>query len=99
MATKPQKIEPLEALARDYVGDGKSPNLFFVTDQGTVVLISRDGETAYEAWRVLANRAPRLECALEDRKTGVLASVEPTEDGGVHLSRYDDYHRFIGGKS
>jgi hypothetical protein len=41
-AVKPRKVPELEALARDRVGDGGSPALFFVTDAGVVVTVTRD---------------------------------------------------------
>lgn len=89
---KPQKIDVLETMARDMVGDGKSPNLFFVTDQGVVTLVARNGDDAYTAWSRLATRSPRVECALEDRQTGVLASIEPeTDEPNARLVRLDDY--------
>ncbi len=80
----------LDALARDYIGDGKRPNHYFVTDHGHVVTISDDLDVAYEHWRKLAYRSPHVECALEDRLVGVLASVEPIEAGSDILVIYDD---------
>lgn len=75
------RIEALETLARDMVGDGGSPNVFFVTDGPNVVMVTTDEEKARAAWRELADRFPMRECALEDRQTGVLASLEPQEEG------------------
>jgi hypothetical protein len=90
---KPQKIEQLQTLARDMVGDDGKPDLFFVTDQGIVVTISRDFDTAHKHWEELARRSPRVECALENRRTGVLASVEPDSDEpGARLEVRDDTH-------
>lgn len=77
---KPQQIAELETMARTMVGDSKSPNLYFVTDQGVVTLVTRDIKIGHKAWSDLARRSPRIECALEDRKTGVLASVSPESD-------------------
>jgi hypothetical protein len=79
-ASTPLKIEMLQELARTVVGDNCDPNLFFVTDDSAVVMVTHDREAAYAHWRVLASRFPRRECALEDRKTGVLACVEPESD-------------------
>jgi hypothetical protein len=88
---KPAKIERLEQVARDMVGDGGKPNLFFVTDQGIVVAITRDFDSAFLQWKDLADRRPRAECAIEDRKTGVLAAVEPENDEpGAKLIMYND---------
>ena len=75
------KLEALETLARERVGDGQSPDLFFVTDQGTVVTVTRDYQIASTAWTRLAMAGRwQTECALENRTFGVLASVEPAED-------------------
>lgn len=79
----------LDALASDMVGDGGSPNVFFVTDGGHVVTVTTDRSAAWAQWRRLADRLPLRECALEDRQTGVLASVEPAEDGSDVLVRDD----------
>jgi len=87
---KPKKINELEALASNLIGDGQSPNLYFVTDRGVVVTVTRSFEVAREEWKQLSRRSPRLECALEDRKVGVLASVEPESDEeGAPLRVFD----------
>jgi hypothetical protein len=84
------RIEALEALAREFVGgDSREFNLFFVTDNGVVVTVSQDFRSAYEQWKRLSARYPMQECALED-KTGVLASVEPEEEGSTVLVILDD---------
>lgn len=80
MKTTPAKTPALQSLASDMVGDGKSPNLYFVTDGGVTVTVTRNRELALREWRELAKRFPRVECALEDRKTGVLCSVAPESD-------------------
>ena len=75
------KLEALETLARETVGDGQTPDLFFVTDQGTVVTVTRDFDVASTAWVRLAQAGRwQTECALENRTFGVIASVEPEED-------------------
>lgn len=81
------RIEALEALASEMVGDGQEPNWFFVTLQGDVVGVTQDFESAYSQWDRLSRQSPRVECALEDRLTGVLASVEPIDDGSTTLVR------------
>jgi hypothetical protein len=54
----------LNDLARDYVGDGKSPNLYFVTsDRGTT-----DKEIAIEYAQIVSRTDN--ECLVEDRKHG-----------------------------
>lgn len=82
------KVKELEQLARDMVGDGKRPNLFFVSTLADgIVLISRSFETAYEFWRGL----PRdTETALEDRQYGVICDTSPEEDGGNRLRTWND---------
>jgi hypothetical protein len=79
------KIPELEKLARDMIGDGKSPNLYFVTLKGAVVSVDTDVNRALAAWRALAYAEPLRECALEDRLYGVLASVTPRSDEDPRL--------------
>lgn len=76
------------------VGDGQSPNVFFVTDQGVVVTITRSFETAHKEWKVLSERSPLVESALEDRKQGTICDVSPEDDGGK-LIRRDDSGWFL----
>lgn len=76
----PHKIAALEELARHTIGDGGREHLYFVTDRGIVVTVTRDRDIALQHWRTLAARRPLQECALEDRAYGVLASVEPEGD-------------------
>lgn len=84
------KHKALNALATEMVGDGKSGNLFFVTDQGNVVTVSGDFKVAYGHWKQLAARRPLIESALEDRHHGVIASVEPEDENGPGLVVFDD---------
>lgn len=83
------RIEALETLAREMVGDGGTPNAFFVTDGGNVTMVTTNEEEARRAWECLADRLPLQESALEDRQTGVLASVEPEDDDSPRLVRCD----------
>lgn len=94
MTCKPQKIEQLEATARDMVGDGGTPNLFFVTLHGTVIMIARDGEAAHDYW-VSLTRRNRCECALEDRQNGVICMAGTDEAG--RWEYFDDFYRFFKG--
>lgn len=71
-----QRIEALQALARDMVGDGKTPDLFFVTDRGAVVTVTTDFELASSHWEALSRQRPMMECVLEGRRYGVIASVD-----------------------
>jgi hypothetical protein len=91
--SKPRKVKVLEELATVVIGDGKAPHLFFVTDQGVVDTVSRDFATAYQRWLALAAVRPMVECALEGRQYGVMASVEPESDEpGARLRYHDDTH-------
>lgn len=90
-----KKIAELEKLASDMVGDGQTPDLFFVTDRGGVVTVTTDFEVACLAWEKLRDRYPLTECALENRHHGVVASVEPDGDGGP-LIILDDRHQWAG---
>ena len=88
------KMPELEALASRMIGDGQTPDLFFVTDEGAVVLIETSGLRAYGRFKDLASRSPRKECALENRTFGVLASVEPeSDDPGARLRLIDHCKR------
>ena len=84
-----KKIPGLEKLASEMVGDGKSPNLFFVTEKGVVTMITRNFNDAYENWDL--NASLGRESALEDRKNGVTCSMEPEEENG-RLVRRDHSH-------
>lgn len=83
-------IKQLNALATELVGDGQRPDLFFVTDQGNVVTVTTSARIAYDHWRQLAARRPMVECALESRQIGCVATIEPVEDGSPKLGVYDD---------
>jgi hypothetical protein len=74
------KIDQLETLARDMIGDGQSPDLFFVTDRGQVVSVDVCALSAYGRFMALARRPEKHECALENRTFGVIASIEPIDD-------------------
>lgn len=87
------RIKAIEELPRDMVGDGKRPNVFFVsTVKDGVILMARSFTTAYQVWKGL----PRdIETMLEDRLTGVICDTSPIEDGSKQLRTYDD-HRMHG---
>jgi hypothetical protein len=91
-AANPRRIPALEDMARDMVGDGKSPNLFFVTDRGAVVSVNRDFDVAYSQWQDLERAG--AECALEDRKTGTIASRTPDEERDNAMYTVDDTYTF-----
>jgi hypothetical protein len=87
-----QKILELENIASSMIGDGKKPNVFFVSVKGRIVTITRDFERAYLQWRELSKNED-VETALEDRLTGTIASVQPTEDKKA-LEMLDDSRHF-----
>ena len=82
-----ERIELLEGLASQLIGDGQSPNLYFVSVKGNCVLVSREFDTAYDYWRFLPRN---IETSLEDRQIGVICSTEPVEEGATKLITYDD---------
>ena len=83
-------IKQLNALASEMVGDGKSPNLFFVTVKGNVVLTATDFAQAYGYWKSLARGYPkRIETMLEDRKVGIIASAGMERGYGTQLRSED----------
>jgi hypothetical protein len=82
-----KKIPEFQRLASKMVGDGKTPNTFFVTREGVTELITTHFPTAYRYWL----RLPReVETALEDRLCGCLGTNEPEEDGSKKLVFSDD---------
>lgn len=95
--SKPKRMM-LNAMASKIIGDGGTPNLFFVTDQGETVTITRSFQVAYAQWLALARDAiaMRIECTLEDRQTGVLCSVGPESDNkGARMLRVDDSSKML----
>lgn len=62
-----QRIAAFEKMARSMVGDGKSPNVYFVCQGGNVVCVTTNRDLADEAYEQCYG-----EVTLEDRKTGVL---------------------------
>ncbi len=61
------KSKILNDLARTHVGDGKKPNLFFVSSEADVVLVTTNFVVAYDYWRALSRALNRKESCLEDR--------------------------------
>lgn len=85
------QIKELNALATKMIGDDQAPNLFFVSLQGNILLVTTEFDTAYAYWRFM----PRtIETALEDRQHGLLAFTAPQEDGSSKLVTYDDTKLF-----
>lgn len=93
---KPLKVNHLEILAQNMVGDGKSPNLFFVSLGGTILTITRSWDTAYSHWKSLVSQYPTQESMLEDRRFGVICSVEPKSENVIKgLIVIDDSRSFL----
>lgn len=91
----PRRIDALEKFTSATVGDGKSPNLFFVSEQGTNVMIARSFQPAYDYWRSLPSNAAS---ALEDRQYGCIASVDTDEENPGRLVRRDDSYTYLKGR-
>lgn len=87
--SKPKRIPQLEEFASATIGDDKTPDLFFVSDNGSIVTVTRNFDLAYRHWLQLAARYSLTECALENRTFGVLASVEPAREGSTAMVRLD----------
>ena len=64
------RIVVLEALARERVGDGQLPNLFFVSTYGNIQMVTLDEHAARAYWLTLPREADPI---LEDRLNGILA--------------------------
>jgi len=93
-----RRIEALEVLARDLVGDGQHPDLFFVGLAGNIQMVTTDRESAYAYWRHLAACFPTTESALENRREGVIAAIEPIDEtDNAPLVCHDEYHRWFDG--
>lgn len=82
------RLKILNDLPVEMVGDGGSPNVFFVSLEGNVLLVSLDFNVAYHFWRLISSKKDR-ETSLEDRQHGTMASVEPLEEGSDKLIRID----------
>jgi hypothetical protein len=76
----PLIIDALNALASRFVGDGNHLNFYFVTDRGHTLTVTDDYQLALMRWEASARETPLHECTLEDRLTGIIASIEPLDD-------------------
>ena len=86
------KIKEIEAFASKTIEDGKNPNLFFVSrNKIGVALMTRYFDVAYNFWKDLPRNEESL---LEDRKFGVICSIEPKEENGKELIAIDDSFTF-----
>ena len=94
-----RKIKELEELASKMVGDGKSPNVFFITLQGVVVMITLDFNEAYHKWKRVSfngsiSHHPTVETTLEDRQYGCICLIQPEEDDSTKLIVSDEARQF-----
>lgn len=89
----PRKIMKtlMDKLATTTVGDGKSPNIYFVSKDAKVICMTTSYQLARKTWEDLPTN---VETAMEDRKYGVIASNEPEEDGSKRLVRIADFRSF-----
>ena len=83
-------VPELEKIATKMVGDGKGPNLYFVSLKGKIVAIHTSFKASYKHWKELALANSESESALEDRRYGVICSVSPDEDLGGMLIYWDE---------
>jgi hypothetical protein len=84
---KPKKINQLEKLAREMVGDGKSPDLFFVSREGVIITITRDFPRAHQEWQNLLWQ--NCVCQIENRRYGVICQKDKDEETGRFFTRDD----------
>jgi len=81
----------LNELASELAGDGKSPNVYFVSAGSDVTTLTTDRRIAYQHWRAILAIRPKIAACLEDREHGILASAEPDEAGHMRLRTFDGY--------
>lgn len=87
--SKPRKIKQLEEMARTMVGDGKAPNLYFVTVAGVVTTITRDFERARKEWVGNWAQWPNTSTCVEDRKMGTVCQHEKDDETGKWITSDD----------
>lgn len=80
----------LDGMAAELVGDGKDPNLYFVTRGGKTLMVTIDKDAAYSFWKSITTSSN--ETQLEDRKNGSLAGQVKDDEKGGKLSRWDEVH-------
>jgi hypothetical protein len=87
-----RRCDELEKLATACIGDGKQPDLFFVSRKGNVQLVTTDFDLAYSVWR----QSPSMvESALENRTYGVICSSEPEAYASSKLLWRDESRQFL----
>ena len=87
------KITLMEELATAIVGDGKNPNIYFVSKGSEIMCITTSYKLARKCWEDLPRN---VATAMEDRKYGVIASNDPDEDASGRRVLNDDFHTFEG---
>lgn len=84
----------LNIMASNMVGDDGNPNRYFVSLGNNVVGVHTSFRSSYEHWKRVSSKNPEKETALEDRRFGVIASMEPDEERSGMLIRIDDSATF-----
>lgn len=92
---KGREVPELEQLASEMVADGKTPNVFFVSLEGQVQLVTRDGAVAYALVQSYRRTRRKQEYSLEDRLNGCLVTNEPDDENSKRLVLIDNYDQFI----
>lgn len=76
----------LNRMATEMVGDGKKPNLYFVSLGSNVQLVTTDWDAAYTYWLSLPRN---VETLLEDRLIGLICDTSPVEERSTRLTTSD----------
>ena len=80
------QVKRLKELATEMVGDSGHPDLFFVTIEGNVRMITTEFKLAHDYWRSLPIN---IETSLTNRRDGFIAYTEPVGEGSRMLVTYD----------
>lgn len=90
------KVPQLQKLATEMVGDETNPDVFFVSVNGTIVMVTTVFAEAYRFWDNFAKETNlQVETCLENRCYGVIASVEPKDEGSSKFIRLDPPKEFL----
>jgi hypothetical protein len=83
------EIKQMQEMARDMVGDGKEPNVFFISQEGVICTVTTHAMIAYDHWKALPRHK---ESAFEDRLYGVICTTE-SQEGTNRLIVHDEFNR------
>jgi hypothetical protein len=103
IGTKVKIIQPnspfheREGIVKGFRGDwGTLPDVYFVSVSGSVKMITTEFTEAFYFWdRVSRKTKMQTETCLENRCYGVIASVEPKDDGSSKHIRLDPPKKFL----